>query len=356
MHYLESWGYNPEINLFIKEKQLTHFTCGRVVKQNKGRYLVQTSDSPVGAELTGNMLFAAEDRSVLPAVGDWVLMTPFDELYVINQVLPRRGILQRRSVGSYAQKQVIAANLHGAFIVQGLDQDFNLNRLERYLAVAYAGDIEPLILLNKADLKSDEEKLAILGQVNSRIGAKLPVMLLSVHTGEGMEQLRGSLRPGKTYCLLGSSGVGKSSILNALLENPRQVTKEVSESTQKGKHTTTSRELMLLKNGAVVIDTPGMRELGMASDSAGVEKAFDQIAALAQSCKFKDCTHENEPGCAVREAIEEGVLEEAVLENFRKLQRESQRFQTSLAEKRKADKALGKIYKHTLAFKRKNKF
>ena len=356
MHNLRSWGYDPEINLYIQEKQLDHFTCGRVIKQNKGRYLVQVSGKSVEAELTGNMLFAAEDRSVLPAVGDWVLMTPFEELFVINQVLPRKGILQRKSVGAYAEKQVIAANIRYAFIVQGLDQDFNLNRLERYLTVAYSGGIEPVVLLNKADLKNSEEKQAILGQIKRRMGTELPVVLISVYSGEGIKQLYASLQPGRTYCLLGSSGVGKSSILNVLLGRRFQQTKEVSEATHKGKHTTTSRELMLLENGAMIIDTPGMRELGMVNDSTGVEKTFDQIIILARSCKFKDCSHENEPGCAVREAVDKGQLEEVVLENFRKLQRESQRFQTSLAEKRKADRALGKVYKDTLAFKRRNKF
>lgn len=356
MHYLKSLGYGPEIESYIKEKQLDHFTCGRVVKQNKGRYLVQTSEKPVEAELTGNLLFAAEDRSALPAVGDWVLMTPFEELYIINQILPRKSILERRSVGSGAEKQVIATNIDCAFIVQSLDQNFNLNRLERYLVMAYAGNIEPLILFNKVDLKSEEERQEILEETKRRMAPKIQVLFTSVLTGEGLDHLIASLQPGKTYCLLGSSGVGKSSILNIMAGKDILGVGEVSEATHKGRHTTTSRELLLMENDAIMIDTPGMRALGMINDQGGLRKAFDQITALAGSCRFKDCRHEDEPGCAVKEAVERGLMEAEVLENFKKLQRETQRFQASVAEKRKSDRALGKIYKDTLAFKRKNKF
>ncbi len=356
MDTLHYFGFNHLIQNYIDTHQLSDFIPGRVISQHKGRYTVQTDHALVEAEITGNLRFSAEDHTGFPTVGDWVLMLAFDDLYLIHHLIPRQSVLERKSVASSSEKQLIAANVDVAFVVQGLDHNFNLNRLERYLAVVYSGQIRPVILLNKADLKSAGERKNIQEQVGARVGEKVKILMLSVTTGEGFSELHDLLEQGKTYCLIGSSGVGKSSIINQLLQKNQQLTAAISETTQKGKHTTTRRELMLMPNGGVLIDTPGMRELGVVADRGGLDQAFEQIAALAQSCKFKNCSHEVEPGCAVREAVENGSLDKAIWYNYQKLKKESQRFQQSVVEKRKNDRAFGKVYKEVIQFKKKNKY
>ena len=278
------------------------------------------------AVVSGRFRFEALASSDYPAVGDWVTVADGQEPAVITAVLPRRSAFvrsaadaSRRSAGHLADEQVLAANVDVAFLVAGLDRDFNLRRLERYLAVAWSSGVRPVIVLNKADIAADLDGRLL--EVEA-IAPAVPIVILSALTGDGLEALAPYLNPGDTAVVLGSSGVGKSTLLNALLGEERQATAAVREDDSRGRHTTTHRELFDLPGGAMLIDTPGIRSLEIAGADEGVETAFEDIAALAAGCRFSDCRHRGEPGCAVDAAIDDGRLTEARLESHRKLERE----------------------------------
>ncbi len=278
------------------------------------------------AVVSGRFRFEALASSDYPAVGDWVTVAAGQEPAVITAVLPRRSAFvrsaadaSRRSAGHLADEQVLAANVDVAFLVAGLDRDFNLRRLERYLAVAWSSGVRPVIVLNKADIAADLDDRLL--EVEA-IAPAVPIVILSALTGDGLDALAPFLKPGDTAVVLGSSGVGKSTLLNALLGEERQATAAVREDDSRGRHTTTHRELFDLPGGAMLIDTPGIRSLEIAGADEGVETAFDDIAALATGCRFSDCRHRGEPGCAVDAAIDDGRLTEARLESHRKLERE----------------------------------
>jgi len=310
------------------------FTLGRVVAEHRERYQVAGPDGIVDAELTGNLRFSAQNRLDLPVVGDWVKLLPYgQDTALIQGILPRKSILTRASVSQSGEVQPIASNIDVAFIVMAVDHDFNLNRAERYLALCAATGIKPIILLSKTDLLQEEESSSLLNDIHARIH-DIPVIAVSNETQDGYDQLREQMERGKTYCLLGSSGVGKSSLLNGLAGKTLMSTSSISTSTNKGRHTTSHRELVLLDNGAIIIDNPGMREVGMAEHSEGLEITFDLIADYAKFCKFKDCTHQSENGCRVREAVQAGEISEEYYENFLRLEREKAFFTSSLEERR----------------------
>ena len=357
MSQLQKIGLNQNIQQYIQSQALSSHVLGRIIKQYKDKYLVISDENKLAeAEITGNLRFSAESNRDFPVVGDWVVMIPYGDNYIIQQLIPRYSFLERRAVSTQSETQVIAANLDYAFIVQSLNQDFNLNRLERYLLMIHAGNIKPIILLNKADLNTPEENDVKIKHVKDRVGEEIPVYLVSVQSGQGLQELTAALQSGMCYCFLGSSGVGKSTLVNFLLQEERQRTIQISQAHQKGRHTTTHRELFFMENGAMLIDSPGMRELGVVSDKEGLAMTFELITALSDSCKFKDCSHQNEPGCAVQKAIEEGQLDEAMLENYLKIQREAIHFQKTTAEKRKEDKAFGKMYKQVAKHRKKRKY
>jgi ribosome biogenesis GTPase len=328
----------------------------RVIREHKELYVIQNENGEFNAEITGNMRYSAESRADFPAVGDWIEASIFDGgQAIIQKIHSRISQLERQSVGAYGEKQLIATNINIAFIVQAVDRDFNLNRLERYFVIAHNGNIEPVIILNKADLISKEQLQNIEQQVKERM-KNAPVFMTSTLSGLGLKELVSFLKAGLTYCFIGSSGVGKSSIINYLLGKDLLDTKDLSNATHKGKHTTTHRELILLENGSVLIDTPGMREVGMTETADGMEMTFQDIAELSKACKFNNCTHEDEPGCKVLEAIEDGTLTIEELDNFKKLERQSAHFTSTVAEKRKKDKDFGKMIKYVLKNKKKNKY
>ena len=284
------------------------------------------------ATVSGRFRFDALAASDFPAVGDWVALEPTaaragaDDPAVIAAVLPRRAAFvrsaadaSRRTAGNLADEQVIAANVDIAFLVAGLDGDFNLRRLERYLAVAWSSGVTPVIVLNKADIARElEERLVAI----AAIAPGVPIVVLSALTGDHVADLLPYLGAGRTSVVLGSSGVGKSTLVNTLLGEQRQATSDVREDDSRGRHTTTHRELFGLPGGALLIDTPGIRSLEVAGADEGVDTAFEDIAELALGCRFSDCRHEGEPGCAVRRAIADATLGEDRLVSYRKLERE----------------------------------
>lgn len=353
---LQDLGLTNEISAILKEQNLSGFTIGRVTQEHRERYIVSTGDRQYEAEITGNLRFTANSRADYPAVGDWVVMTTYDsDFAVIHKILPRKSILERQSVEKTGEKQIISTNVDYAFIMQSIDNNFNINRLERYLSICYSSNIEPILVISKIDLSSEEELRKAIRELEIR-EKKIKYILISNITQKGLDQILKLIQKGKTYCIVGSSGVGKSTLINHLLKENILKTKEISKSTNKGKHATEHRELFILDNGGIIIDTPGMRELGMTDNIEGIQATFQDIFNLTLKCKFPDCNHISEKGCAVIEALQNGTLDKDSLENYRKMLREQGRFQATVAEKRKKDKQFGKMAKEILKEKKKNKY
>jgi ribosome biogenesis GTPase / thiamine phosphate phosphatase len=299
----------------------------RVVAVHKETSIIRGPDGiDHPAVVSGRFRYDALAPSDYPAVGDWVTVADGQQPAVITAVLPRRSAFvrsaadaTRRTAGNLADEQVLAANVDVAFLVAGLDHDFNLRRLERYLAVAWSSGVRPVIVLNKADVALDlgDRLLAV-----ESIAPAVPIVVLSALTGDHVTDLAPYLAPGQTAVVLGSSGVGKSTLVNALLGEQRQTTAAVREDDSRGRHTTTHRELFELPGGGLLIDTPGIRALEIAGADEGVDTAFEDIAELALGCRFSDCRHEGEPGCAIRSALDDGRLSADRLASHRKLERE----------------------------------
>jgi ribosome biogenesis GTPase len=325
MMKLPDLGFSEELTRHVKEVDLSEFTVGRVTQEHRERYVVSDGDKEYDAEITGNLRYAAASRSDYPAVGDWVVIKTYDpDQAIIHRVLPRKSVLKRLAVSKSAEEQVICANIDVAFIVQAVNNNFSINRLERYLAICYESDIEPVLLLSKIDLASEREIDDAINSLEKR-SKKVRYIKLSNVTLEGIDQVMAFIVKGRTYCLLGSSGVGKSTLINNLLKREMMKTGEISSSTNKGKHITEHRELFILDNGGIIIDNPGMRELGMSENVEGIKTTFREIMDIALECRFADCQHINETGCAVNEAVTNGIIDRASYENFLKMRKEQER-------------------------------
>jgi ribosome biogenesis GTPase len=299
--------------------------AARVVAVHRETSIVRDADGDRTAAVSGSFRFDALATSDFPTVGDWVAV---DTNGVIAAVLPRRTSFKRmaadasRLLSGLDDEQVMASNVDVALLVAGLDNDFNLRRIERYLAVAWSSEVLPVVVLNKADLADDVDGRVVAVEA---IAPGVAIVPVSAWTGRGMDTLRTHLRPATTAAILGSSGVGKSTLVNALLGEDRQATAAVRGSDSRGRHTTTHRELFELPGGALLVDTPGIRALEVLGAEAGLEAAFDEVAEIAATCRFSDCAHEGEPGCAVQVAIADGRLDEERLASYRKLGREQAR-------------------------------
>ncbi len=322
------------------------FVPGRVMAEHKERYIVRTAEGEVEAEITGNLRFTARNREDYPAVGDWVALMIYDGgTALIHGILPRRSVISRQAVGQPGGIQLIAANVDTAFLVQAVDRDLSLNRLERYLTLCYDGGVAPVILLSKVDLIDPEQLSVILEDIRSRI-ANVPVVAVSNASGEGYGPIRAMIERGKSYCLLGSSGVGKSTLLNNLCGREVMRTAAISQSIDRGRHVTTHRELILLDGGGILIDNPGMREVGTAAAANGLELTFDELTDLSRRCRFPDCTHTVEAGCAILAAVEQGAIDRAAYDNYLKMAREKAHYEATVEERRQKERQFGKMMKN----------
>jgi ribosome biogenesis GTPase len=343
---LDDLGYNIELEKYRKSQNLDVFEVGRIISEHKERYVVKTDKREYDGEIIGNLRFTASHRSDFPAVGDWVAISEYDnDKVLIHSVFPRKTIIERQAVGKQGEKQIIATNIDFAFIIQAVDRDFNMNRIERYCTICHASKVSPIIVLSKIDLITDKELSILVNKVQERV-KKVPIVSISNESRKGLLKLRERIGKGKTYCLLGSSGVGKSTLLNNLSGRALMKTNTISTSTNKGRHVTSHRELIILENGGILIDNPGMREVGIADSKEGLEITFDAIVQLSKDCKFKDCTHTTEVDCAVIAAVESGDIDESYYENYLKMEREKEHFESTVAEKRKKDKDFGKMIKN----------
>jgi|TARA_Y100000310_G_scaffold343462_1_gene451198 ribosome biogenesis GTPase len=294
----------------------------RVARQDTTGYQLITEGGQLLGTLTGKLRYAATSRADLPAVGDWVLVKPLanePDKAVMQVLLERRSSFSRKEAGSKTDEQILAANVDTIFIVCGLDDNFNLHRIERYLLLGWDSGATPVVVLSKSDLCQDLDKKL---EAVASIAMGVDIHPISALTGDGVENLRTYLGKGMTVTLLGSSGVGKSTIINSLLGYERFETNEVRSADDKGRHTTTFREMAIVPAGGLIIDTPGMRELQVWADETSLAQSFDDVESLSERCRYRDCAHGNEPGCAVKGAIEDGTLDRDRLKSYLKFQRE----------------------------------
>jgi ribosome biogenesis GTPase len=297
------------------------YTVGRVATEQKNTYLLYTEVGELSAEITGKMRYQASGRTDFPAVGDWVVISVIkgEPRATIHEILPRKSKFSRKTVGAITDEQIIATNIDTVFLVSGLDRDFNLRRIERYLILVWESGANPAIILNKADLCNQVEQRR--AEVEA-IAPGVPIIVLSAIENKGIDALVPYLGIGQTVTLIGSSGVGKSTITNQLAQKDIQAVQSVREGDNRGRHTTTHRELIILPTGGLLIDTPGMREIQLWTGSEGFHETFADIDTLAKQCRFRNCQHDKEPGCAVQQALFDGTLNEQRFRNYQKMQQE----------------------------------
>ena len=346
----EDLGYNIFFESNRHKLGLDEFSVARVVFESRGAYIVKNTNGEYFAKITGKQMFKASGREDYPAVGDWVVIKELGNgQAVIQNILPRKTVFKRKygdknKLGEKDRTQIIATNIDVAFIVESVDRDYNLNRFERYFAIARSGGVTPVIILNKTDLITKKELDERFVQIKNRI-PDVTAILTSIINNDGLDDLKKYIEKGKTYCFLGSSGVGKSSLVNKLLGKDVIKTGDISSYSNRGKHITTNRQMYFLENGGIVIDNPGIREVGVTQMGEGMNDFFDEITNLSRECKYADCTHIHEPGCKVLAAIKSGKLDEEKYSNYLNLKKEVEYLETTDTEKKEKDYQFGKFIK-----------
>jgi ribosome biogenesis GTPase len=346
---LEDLGFDPWFQKKLQELHRPDCGIARITRVDRNRYLVRNEENEVQAEPTGKLLSCADSSHNLPCVGDWVFVRYYNDgtLAIIDALFPRKTFLRRKSAGKTVDYQMIASNIDVAFIMQPCDFNFNVRRMERYLVMVNEGHVDPIILLSKTDLVSTEDVKKRISEIRQAHIDPRVIAFSNVST-IGLETVQQALEKGKTYCLLGSSGVGKTTLLNHLLGREAFETTPVREKDGRGRHTTAHRQLTVLDNGAMLIDTPGMRELGLIAVGRSIDDSFSDIHELSRKCRFNDCTHTMEAGCAILLAIESGELSEERYQSYMKLMKESKFHQMSYVERRKKDRQFGRMIKSAM--------
>ncbi|MBE9128854.1 MULTISPECIES: ribosome small subunit-dependent GTPase A [unclassified Coleofasciculus] len=350
---LELLGWSQFFANSLDSQWQDDYTVGRVALEHKNTYILYTEHGELPAEVTGKLRYQATGRQDFPAVGDWVVISLRDggKQATIHAILPRKSKFSRKIAGGKTEEQIVATNIDTAFLVAGLDGDFNLRRLERYLVLVWESGANPVIVLNKADLCNDAEERR---QDVEAIAFGVPIVVLSATKNQGLDALTPYLKPGQTVALLGSSGVGKSTLTNQLVGKFVQAVGDVRRGDDRGRHTTSHRELILLPSGGLLIDTPGMREIQIWAGDDSLQDTFADINAIAKQCRFRNCQHDLEPGCAVQQALEDSTLDYQRFLSYQKLQKEldyldrKQDQKASLVEKekwKKITKSLRKKHK-----------
>ena len=321
MTNLNQLGWNESLDQHFKSFQEQGLSVGRVAIENRDNYLILIGDEEYNAEVTGKLLFNTQSSSDLPKVGDWVVISIFEteKKAIIHEILPRQTKFSRKITGKKTEEQILATNIDYIFIVQSCDEDFSLRRLERQQVMVYEGGAQPIIVLNKIDLCDNYEEY--VSRVE-KILDDVEIVAVSAKTESGIEELKMCLKAGQTFAFIGSSGVGKTSLINKIVGNEIFKTNEVRDKDSKGRHTTTRRELIRIPGGGMLIDTPGLREFQLWEAEDGLDEVYSEIAELSQGCRFSDCTHTQEIGCAVIEAVENGILLQDRYESYLKLFKE----------------------------------